>query len=111
MIYAKSLAVLCTLAMAGALAHGFTRGSFSKEGGQLIRMPWGVVSLMDAYVGFSLFSGWVAFRENSCKRSLAWIVAIMTLGNVVSGLYTILALWSSGGDWRRFWLGRRADAE
>lgn len=109
MKYAKSLAALCTAAMAGVVAYGFAKGDFFKEGGQIIRLPWGVVALVDAYVGFSLFSGWVAFREKSLARSVAWITAIMTLGNVVSGLYTLLALRSSGGSWRRFWLGRRTE--
>ncbi|MHB1134839.1 MAG: DUF1475 family protein [Chloroflexota bacterium] len=111
MKYAKALAVVCTASMASAVAYGFARGDFWKEGGQIIRMPWGVVALVDAYVGFSLFSGWVAFREKSLGRSVAWITAIMTLGNVVSGFYAAMALWSSGGDWRRFWFGRRAETE
>jgi hypothetical protein len=33
---------------------------------------------------------------------------MMVLGFFTASLYTFLALRSSGGDWHRFWFGRRA---
>jgi hypothetical protein len=35
------------------------------------------------------------------------VVLMMGLGFWTASLYTLLALQASGGDWRRFWLGRR----
>jgi len=75
----------------------------------LLSMPWGIVSLVDVYVGFTLFSGWVVFREPSRLRALLWVILVMVLGSFVAGLYAFLALQASTGDWRRFWLGRRAE--
>jgi hypothetical protein len=71
-------------------------------------MPWGQVSLVDVYVGFMLFSGWVVYREKSVLRSAVWIVAIIVLGNFTASLYALIALYRSQGDWHRFWLGNRA---
>jgi hypothetical protein len=71
-------------------------------------MPWGIVSLVDLYVGFALFSGWIVFRERSWPRSLIWIALVMVLGFFTASLYVLLALRSSAGDWRRFWMGERA---
>jgi hypothetical protein len=34
---------------------------------------------------------------------------MMILGFWTGSLYTLVALQTSGGDWRRFWLGQRAD--
>ena len=96
-------------AMAAVLIYGFTVGDFAAEGSQLLSMPWGIVSLVDLYVGFTLFSGWIIFREASLVKTAAWIVAVMVLGFFAASLYALLALRSSSGDWRRFWLGKHAN--
>ena len=54
---AKAIALLGLLAMTVVLVYGFTVGDFAEEGKQLLSMPWGIVSLVDLYVGFALFSG------------------------------------------------------
>lgn len=53
---AKIIALVGLLAMTGILIYGFTVGNFLAEGAKLLAMPWGVVSLVDLYVGFTLFS-------------------------------------------------------
>ena len=104
---AKAIALVGLLAMGGILIYGFAVGDFSAEGSQLLRMPWGQVSLVDVYVGFMLFSGWVVYRERSAWRSLVGVVLIIVLGNFTASLYVLLALYQSGGDWQRFWMGSR----
>jgi len=102
---AKAIAFLGFLSMTGILVYGFTVGDFATEGSQLLSMPWGIVSLVDLYVGFALFSGWIVYRERSAARSAIWIVLMLVLGFWTASLYTWLALQSSQGDWRRFWMG------
>ena len=53
---AKAIALLGLLAMTAVLIYGFTAGDFLAEGSRLLEMPWGIVSLVDLYVGFILFS-------------------------------------------------------
>jgi hypothetical protein len=105
---AKAIALLGILAMTGILIYGFTVGDFSTEGTRLLGMPWGIVSLVDLYVGFSLFSIWIVYREKAVLPSIIWVVLMMVLGFFTGALYTFIALQRSGGDWRRFWLGKRA---
>lgn len=105
---AKAIALLGILAMTGVLIYGFTVGDFAGEGSRLLAMPWGIVSLVDLYVGFTLFSAWIVFRERSWPRSIVWVVLMMVLGFFTASLYTFLALQTSGGDWHKFWFGRRA---
>ena len=107
---AKAIALLGLLAMTAVLVYGFTVGDFASEGKQLLSMPWGIVSLVDLYVGFTLFSGWIIYREKSAIRSVVWVILMMILGFWTASLYTLIALQASGGDWQRFWLGRRLDA-
>jgi hypothetical protein len=106
---AKAIALLGWLTMTAILIYGFTVGDFAEEGKQLLSMPWGIVSLVDVYTGFVLFSGWIVYREKSALRSIVWVILMMVLGFWTGSLYTLIALQTSGGDWRRFWMGARAD--
>ncbi len=105
---AKWISLAGLLAMTAVLIYGFTIGNFSEEGARLLSMPWGIVSLVDLYVGFILFSGWIVFREKAWLPSLIWVILMMVLGFWAGALYTFLALNSSRGDWNRFWFGKRA---
>jgi hypothetical protein len=105
---AKIIALLGLLAMTGVLVYGFTAGNFSSDGAQILANPWGIVSLVDLYVGFALFSCWIVFREKALWPSVVWVVLMMTLGFWTGALYTFLALQSSRGDWKKFWHGKRA---
>jgi hypothetical protein len=105
---AKVIALLGLLAMTGILIYAFTTGDFSQEGGRLLGMSWGIVSLVDLYVGFALFSIWIVFREKAVLPSILWVLLMMVLGFWTGALYTLIALQRSEGDWKRFWLGNRA---
>ena len=105
---AKVVALLGLAAMTGIIMRAFIVGNFSAEGDKLLAMPWGVVSLVDLYVGFTLFSGWIVYREKSWLARIVWVVLMMTLGNWTAALYVFLALQKSGGDWKKFFLGSKA---
>ncbi len=105
---AKIISLLGMLAMTAVLIYGFTVGDFSGEGSQLLSMSWGIVSLVDLYTGFILFSGWIIYREKSLPIAILWTIAMMTLGFFAGSLYAFIALQTSGNDWRKFWLGKHA---
>lgn len=105
---AKLISILGLLAMTGALVNGFARGDFFGEGSQLLALPWGLVSLVDLYTGFILFSGWIIYREKSLGLAVVWTIAMLTLGFWAGSLYAFIALQTSQNDWRKFWLGKHA---
>jgi hypothetical protein len=105
---AKFIALTGLLAMTGILIYGFTVGNFSAEGAKLLAMPWGIVSLVDLYVGFTIFSCWIVFREKAWLPSFVWVILMIVLGFWTGALYTFIALQTSGGDWKRFWYGKRS---
>jgi hypothetical protein len=104
---AKALALFGFAIMLVTLSYGFLAGDFGGEGGILLRMPWGRVSLIDVYVGFAVFSGWIVYRERPWWHSVLWVALVMVLGNMVVCLYLYLALQQSRGDWQRFFRGSR----
>ena len=105
---AKIISILGILAMTVVLVNGFVNGDFSGEGSRLMSMPWGIVSLVDLYTGFILFSGWIIYREKSLTVAILWTIAMMTLGFFAGSLYAFIALQTSGNDWRKFWMGKHA---
>ncbi|RPH29585.1 MAG: DUF1475 domain-containing protein [Bacteroidales bacterium] len=103
---AKVFAISGTIIMFFTLVYGFIYGDFFKEGSVLISIAWGKVSLIDVYIGFFLFSGWVLFREQKKYIAVIWVVIFMVLGNFATCLYAAIALFKSNNDWKVFWLGK-----
>ncbi|MBN1304866.1 MAG: DUF1475 family protein [Anaerolineales bacterium] len=106
---AKQISALGILAMTAVLIYGFSAGDFGQDGSKLLQNPWGIVSLVDLYTGFVLFSAWIVYREKNFFRSLVWVVLMMVLGFFTASLYSFIALNTSQGDWKKFWLGKRVD--
>lgn len=107
---AKVISFLGILAMAGVISWAFITGDFATEGSKLLAMPWGIVSIVDLYVGFILFSMWIIYREKTFSSSLVWVFFMLTLGFFTGSLYVFVALHKSGGNWQRFWHGKRIRA-
>lgn len=105
---AKIISILGVLAMTAVLVFGFTAGDFAADGSELLANPWGVVSMVDLYTGFILFSGWIIYREESVLSAVVWVVLMMVLGFFTGSLYALIAIIRSGGDWKKFWLGKHA---
>ena len=86
MNFAKLIALVGLLSMTGVLVYGFFGGDFSAEGALLLSMPWGIVSLVDLYVGFTLFSGWIVYRERSVLRSGGGVILWLGVGLCAASL-------------------------
>jgi hypothetical protein len=51
--------------------------------------PWGIVSLIDLYIGFFIFIIFVAKTSTSKIYTLLWSIGLLVLGNVVSLIYLV----------------------
>ncbi len=105
---AKILAAAGLAAMTGVLFYGFIVGDFRSDGAELLANPWGIVSLVDLYTGFFLFSGWIVYREGFSVQTVVWVILMMVLGFFTASLYTLITLYQSQGNWKVFWMGKRA---
>lgn len=108
MTLGKIISGLGVLAMAAVLVYGFSVGNFSADGAELLANPWGIVSIVDLYTGFILFSAWIAYREPNKLMAVVWVLLMMVLGFFAGSLYVFLALNNSQGNWRKFWMGKHA---
>lgn len=105
----RTVSFLGLLAMTGILIFAFSTGNFFSEGAKLLAMPWGIVSMVDLYVGFTLFSIWIIYREKSLMAALIWVFFMLTLGFFTGSLYMFMAASTSHNQWKIFWLGKHAD--
>lgn len=106
---AKIIAWIGVFVMSVALYQGFTKGNFFVDGGIILDNPWGIVSMVDLYVGFTLFSMWVFFRERNVMVSVLWIISLMIFGFLSGSFYVAIHLSKSKGNWNKFFMGWRSD--
>ena len=99
----RLLGLISTGVMLVSLVVAFATGDFGAEGNQILGLAWGRMSLIDLYVGAALVGGWIAHRERSWPRILAWWLALIVLGHLASAIYVVVAARSS--DWTTFWSG------
>jgi hypothetical protein len=107
---AKLVSLIGVLAMTAVLIFGFTQGDFFVDGGEILSNPWGIVSMVDLYVGFVLFSMWIVFREKNWMTAFIWMVLMMVLGFFTGALYVFINLIRSKGNMNRFFYGYRDHA-
>lgn len=86
------------LFMIGATALTSWRVSLSDGGGVVLREPWALMTLFDAYFGFLTFYVWVAYKERGGLARVVWFVLIMTLGNIAMAFYMLLQLFRVPAD-------------
>ena len=104
------IAVFLLLALLTAIGWASVTGDGWAEFQALLDYPWFVMTLVDVYAGFVLFSLWVFFREPNTLVALAWSAALMVIGNPLACLYVLIALGRNRGDWAGFWMGARRPA-
>ena len=53
---------------------------------------WTIATLFDAYFGFVTFYVWLAYKERGWLARIAWLIAILLLGNMAMSTYVLLQL-------------------
>ena len=64
----------------------------------LLKDPWVIATLFDAYFGFITFYLWVCYKENSMIARLLWLIGIMLLGNIAMAIYVLIQLFKLDKD-------------
>lgn len=92
--------------MVVALVYGFGQGEFAREGGAILDLPWGRVTLIDLYTGIGLATAWVWWRDRSWRSAVPWTVAFLLLGNLAVAGY-VLSRARQANNPGEFFLGDR----
>ncbi|MFT5423855.1 MAG: putative membrane protein [Phycisphaerales bacterium] len=94
--------------MAAGIAYALILGNFFEEAELMFLLPWFHLSMLDLYMGFLLFAGWILYREKTLVPAVIWIALLLSLGNLTACLYATVALVGAQGNWQTFWMGRRS---
>ena len=54
--------------------------------------PWFIATLFDTYFAFLTFACWVFYKERSPLARVAWLIAILFLGNIAMAIYMLIQL-------------------
>ena len=103
MTITKIISYFITVSMAGVII--WAQGEVSIFDSPISGMPWGIVSLVDLYSGFILFSIWIFYKENVIPAVL-WTFFVMILGSFTIALYIIYSIRNSDGNIQKFFMGR-----
>ena len=102
MTITKIISYFITLSMAGVIF--WAQGKVTIFDSPIPDLPWGVVSLVDLYSGFTLFSIWIFYKEKVIP-AIVWTFFVMTLGSFTIALYVIYSINNSDGDIQKFFMG------
>jgi len=87
------------LAFAGVLAAMLSvttwaslRGALWDTPRAVVTHPWFIATLFDTYFAFLTFYCWVAYKETAMWARAAWLLAILTLGNIAMASYLLAQL-------------------
>jgi hypothetical protein len=58
----------------------------------LLKDPWAVMTLYDAYFAFLFFYLWIYYKETSVIMRLIWFVLVLTLGTIAMSLYMLIQI-------------------
>ena len=104
---AKYLFLLGAILMGSSIVYGFAAGDFLGDGSAMLELLWGKITLIDIYLAFFVFAGWMFFREGLNAKSMVILLFIIVFGSFTICFYTFIVMHRADGDWHRFWFGRR----
>ena len=84
--------LLVLVSMLGVTGWASTHVALWRIPSPVVRHPWFIATLFDAYFGFLTFWLWVVYLESGWWRRSAWLVAILLLGNIAMAIYLLLRL-------------------
>lgn len=67
-------------------------GNLFEQGSVILALPWGLVTMVDLYVGFAFFAVIVYLTEKRWWVAAAWSLPLLFLGNVWAAVWLVLRL-------------------
>ena len=85
----RVVAAVGVAVMTSLIVGGFTVASFTEDGGALLELAWGRVTLIDIYLAFLFGWLWIAWRERSLPRAVLWGLATLVTGSLALFAYLL----------------------
>ncbi len=92
---ARIIIGLLGLVLTASIFWAGSKADIVRSFGQITADPWGVVTLIDLYLGFVIAAVVIFIGEGRRMAALLWIIPVFFLGNVVVALWFVIR----GGRW------------
>ena len=86
------IAMLCVTTWAGSIVALWNTPH------EVATHPWFIATLFDTYFAFLTFWLWVAYKERTATARVAWLIAILVLGNIAMAAYMLIRLFKLPAD-------------
>lgn len=90
--FLRSFFVIVFVSMLGVTGWASTQCALWEIPGTVGGHPWFIATLFDTYWAFLTFYCWVAYKERSWAAKIAWLIAILLLGNIAMAVYLLIQL-------------------
>jgi hypothetical protein len=67
-------------------------GTFLDQFGVVTTLPWGIVTLVDLYIGFVFFAAIIFLTERSWVVAALWAAPVFILGNIWAAIWLVIRL-------------------
>lgn len=65
---------------------------------EVVTHPWFIATLVDAYLAFTAFWLWVAYKLRTWPARIAWLLAIYLTGNMAMAVFVLWQVWTLPRD-------------
>lgn len=90
--FLRIAAIVVLLSMLAVTTWASSHVALWKMPREVATHPWFIATLFDTYFAFIAFWAWVAYKETSNLARIAWLVAILLLGNIAMAIYALREL-------------------
>lgn len=70
---------------------------------------WGIVTLVDLYIGLIFIAVWIGWLERSWWRTLLWTIGLFCFGNLTTAVYVVQRGWRADSLQSFFTRARKRD--
>lgn len=77
--------------MLGGVIWASLKSNLFLEAGELVKIPWMLITLQDFYTNVFYLMLWMVFREKTWPLRMTWGLGFVLLGSLATSLYLIWA--------------------
>lgn len=92
MLALRAVVAIAAAILVATIIWAFGERPFGESFAVISADPWGIVTLIDLYLGFGLFAIVIAVTERRLLPAAIWIVPLFLLGNAVAAAWLIFRL-------------------
>lgn len=85
----RAALAIATLLLAALIVRAALSADFFEAFGRIARDPWGLVSLVDLYLGFLMFAVVIVGFDGRGPATTLWVIGLFLLGNLVGAIWLI----------------------